>query len=273
MTVSGYTTTPAAVASCGTIVSEAVTGVRMVVYQVSSCPTAGSFPTPFACRTVNADGALSDILGLTANTNYLLYLEGLENTKASFSLTMGGSVLPIKFESFTGNVVGDYNQLKWVIDYSYNVGKLVLEKSGNGTDYSAIDSTDGNDLVPSDFYNDRRPFAGKNFYRLAVTNTDGSKQYSNVVLLMRSDKLLVSIYPNPSSNLFSVEINTINNGRYGFELYSSTGQLVSKQSYDIVAPRQIVRIPVTSLTNGSYFLKITNEKNEIVQNTTLNVNH
>ena len=273
ISVSGYTTTPSTVSSCGTILAEAATGIRLVIYQVSSCPAAGSFPTPFACRTISANGALSDVLGLSANTNYLLYLEGIENTKASFSMTIGGTVLPIKFQRFTGTVLKDYNRLDWMIDYSYNVKKLILEKSNNATEYSPIDSTDGSDLIPADFFNDNRPFAGKNFYRLVVINTNESKQYSNVVLLERSDKLLISVYPNPSSSLLSVEINTLTKGRYGFELYSSNGQLVSKQAYDIAAPRQIVRIPVANLSNGSYFLKISNEKNETVQNTTVTVSH
>ncbi|MES1214606.1 MAG: zinc-dependent metalloprotease, partial [Bacteroidota bacterium] len=274
MTVSGFNTTPAALASCPSVLGggQPATGIRLVIYQVSSCPAAGSFPTPFACRTISGDGALADVMGLAANTSYLMYLEGIENTKASFSIAMGGTSLPIRFESFSGTVINDYNKLNWVIDYSYNVKELILEKSSNGSDYFAIDSTDGNYLLPKDFYNDTRPFTGKNFYRLAVINTDGSKQYSDVVLLVRNDKFLASVYPNPASSTLNIEINTVNNGKYNLELYTATGQLVRKQAYEIVAPRQIIHLPVSNMASGSYFLKISNDKNETLQNTTVQVN-
>ena len=270
--VSGYTTTPAALASCTQIYGGIpVTGIRLALYQVTSCPAAGSFPTPVPCQLFTTNGALSNILGLGANTNYLMFLEGVENTKASFTITMGGTALPVNIQNFTGKVMNDYNQLNWSIDYPYNLKQLVLEKSADGIAYYPVDSTDGKFLPSSDFYNDNRPYTGNNFYRLAINNNDGSKQYSNVVLLVRSYRFLATVYPNPASSILNIEINTIKNGQYNFELYSSSGQLVRKQTYDIIAPRQLVRIPVANLANGAYFLKVSNEKNETVQNATVTV--
>ncbi|MEJ0107064.1 MAG: T9SS type A sorting domain-containing protein [Bacteroidota bacterium] len=272
--VSNYSTAPAAIASCTQVYGGIpVTGVRLGLYQVSSCPAPGSYPAPVSCQVFSGNGILSNIFGLSANTNYLMYLEGVENTKASFTLTIAGTALPVDIENFSGKILDDYNQLNWSINYAYDVKQLVLEKSEDGFTYTPVDSTDGSFPQQKDFYNDSRPFAGKNFYRLVIRNADGSKQYSNAITLVRSDKFLAAVYPNPSSSLVNIEINTVHNGKYNFELYTATGQLIRRQNQEIISGHQVVRIPVSGLTNATYFLKITNEKNETLKHITVTVRH
>jgi hypothetical protein len=224
---------------------------------------------PVSCQIFSGNGVLSNISGLAANTNYLMFLEGVENTKASFTLTIAGTALPVNIESFTGELRENYNQLNWSIGYSYEVSQLVLEKSSGGTNYFPIDSVAANGLSPVGMFQDNRPYAGQNFYRLAIINKDGSRQYSSIVLLIRNDQFLATVYPNPASGILTTEISTVKPGKYIFELYSSAGQLTRKQTYEIVTRKQHVRIPITGLANGSYYLKISNEQLEPVQNTTV----
>ena len=54
------------------------------------------------------------IPGLAANTNYLIYVDGGQNAKATFKLILGGNALPIKLESFTGEVKGKMNERRWM---------------------------------------------------------------------------------------------------------------------------------------------------------------
>src|SRR5260221_14513723 len=64
--VTGYSTTPAAIASCTQVYGAIpVTGVRLGLYQVSSCPSAGSYPVPVSCQIFSGNGTLSNILGLS----------------------------------------------------------------------------------------------------------------------------------------------------------------------------------------------------------------
>ena len=272
--VSGYTTTPAALTSCTQVYGGVpVTGVRLSVYQASSCPSAGAFPTPVNCQVFSANGALSNITGLAANTNYLIYLEGVENTKAAFSLTFGGSVLPIRFESFTGKILSTSNQLNWAVSYYADVKRLVLEKSSNGADYVAIDSIPDYAIAESGSYIDAKPFAGNNYYRLAAVNVDGSKKYSTVVILERKDKFLAAVYPNPANNSINLDLSAEKTGRFTFDIYNAGGQLVQKQTNTVLQSRQTIHISALNLANGVYFLKISNEKGEPIKNITFTVKH
>jgi hypothetical protein len=79
LTVTDYTTTPVALSSCNG------QGVRLAVYDVSSCPDGQNYPQPGACLSFNGDRVIT-ISGLQQNHKYLLYFDGLRNTKASFSV-------------------------------------------------------------------------------------------------------------------------------------------------------------------------------------------
>ncbi|MFT4153655.1 zinc-dependent metalloprotease [Parafilimonas sp.] len=78
--ISNYTTVPAELSAC------TGQGIKMSLYDVETCPEASSYPTPVFCSTFNADGTI-DITGLEKNHKYLLYFDGVRNTKATFYAT------------------------------------------------------------------------------------------------------------------------------------------------------------------------------------------
>lgn len=86
LTISGYTTSPENLtALCST------QGVRVALYDISSCPEGGNFPPPIQCNSFAGNGTLLPFAGLVPNHKYLLYFDGLRNTKASFNITFNGT--------------------------------------------------------------------------------------------------------------------------------------------------------------------------------------
>lgn len=80
LNISGYTLSPPELSACNG------QGVRMALYDVSACPQGQSFPQPLACSNFSNNGAI-DLNGLQADHKYLLYFDGIRNTKASFNAT------------------------------------------------------------------------------------------------------------------------------------------------------------------------------------------
>ena len=78
--ISSYTTVPAELASCGG------QGIRMALYDVETCPQAQTYPTPVICGTFNSNTTIK-LDQLEQNHKYLLYFDGIRNTKASFYAT------------------------------------------------------------------------------------------------------------------------------------------------------------------------------------------
>jgi hypothetical protein len=78
--ITGYGTSPSEQVDCDQ------QGVRMSLYKTNKCPGQGLFPDPLYCNTFTGNGELEPIPGLEANTTYLLYFDGLQNTRAFFNV-------------------------------------------------------------------------------------------------------------------------------------------------------------------------------------------
>lgn len=81
--ITNYTATPEALNAC--------TGqaTRLALYDVQSCPEGQSYPSPVFCKTFTGNDNIT-IPDLAQNHKYLLYFDGIRNTKASFNVTFNG---------------------------------------------------------------------------------------------------------------------------------------------------------------------------------------
>ena len=268
--VTGYATTPAAQSACipfdPTI---PVTGVRLSLYQLNSCPGGASFPTPLANTLFQGNGVIPSIGGLAANTTYLLLLNGVENTKATFNLTFSGSALPLKITSFTGKLMPDHNLVGWTADFSENIKSMELERSADGVRFGSVNTISALELQKKGSYADKQPLSGNNYYRLAVTNADGSTQYSRVILLNRKAGPAVSIYPNPAVNAINVEISNENPGRFSAILHNSMGQLIMEKEFRVNSDSHVEKLLVSRQNRGVYHLSIFNFAHKLVKSATI----
>jgi len=258
--ISGYATTPANFTNC---VGQ---GVRMAIYAVNACPVGQNFPQPVACATFTGNSSLPDITGLAANTTYLLYFDGLRNTKATFKVTLNGSALPIVLADFKGEYIHGINNLYINITQAVNVKNINIEKSADGNNFSHLDALNvpSSQLVGNHTYSDAQPFAGNNYYRLKIVDNDGNVQYSKTILLRNTASKLVYVYPNPAKSNVNVSFSGMPAGRYNFTVYSIAGKALYTKPYTLPAGNQTISLPLTMSASGVYMVKITNANGEVV---------
>ncbi|WP_158638280.1 T9SS type A sorting domain-containing protein [Panacibacter ginsenosidivorans] len=259
--ISNYATTPAGQAdTCSG------QGIRLAVYDVNSCPAGQNYPQPIACRTFTGNGSLSAITGLSANHNYLLYFDGLRNTKAIFNATLNGTALPLTLSKFYGEYVNNSNKLYIDILQAVNVKTIRIDKSTDGNNFTAIGSLEFSaaDLVGKHTYIDALPFAGNNYYRIAIINNDGSLEYSNVILLKNDAKRLIHIYPNPVKDVLNINITTFAAEKYNYSVFDISGRLLINKSFDATEGTQTIKVPLNNVAAGTYLVKITDAKGNIV---------
>jgi hypothetical protein len=255
ITVSGYATTPASQANC------TVAGVELSLYKVNSCPEGQSFPAPVACRVFNGSGVLSGISGLTANSSYLLMADGIGNTKANFTLTLNGTVLPIKIKLFDGNISGSSNLVYWEFEALTNISQVTLERSTNGQSFTALNTWNASDFALKGNYSDKdAPVTG--YYRLKFVGRDGNEEYSNIINLNHGASQRWHMYPNPAKETISLYSPNVTAGKYTAEVYASSGILVARQVADVAAASQRIQINTTKLASGNYKVVVTNAGGE-----------
>lgn len=251
MTVSGYSTNPVAQSACGSA------GVELALYQVSSCPAGQAFPAPVTCRTFNADGPLASFTGLSPNTNYLLFVDGRDNTKTNFSILLNGSALPLRIVQFNGAAKKAYNELSWQIQVTGTVQNISLESSADGLYYStiytsAIDA--GSETINQSFKDYTIP--GQEYYRLKYTNTDGSKGYSNILLLQRN-KTGISVSPNPAADFVNISLFSEKAANIDISLHDISGKKLLEQRQFAAAGIQTIQLNgLSKYPKGNYLLRI-----------------
>ena len=252
LSVSGFTTTPTGLNSCTS------KGVELALYQVSSCPDGQNYPTPVACRTFSGNVALTDITGLLANTNYLIFLDGVSNTKSVFNLTLNGSALPIKLSSFYGEVFNNFNQINWTAQINAGTQKILIEKSFNGINFETIGQLNGDNILKaSNSFSDFKPYIGNNYYRLCLVSNNGEKEYSNTILLKRKDKLLFSVNPNPAKGFINAQLSTEKNGTFQINVFDVAGKKVVNTNITTNNNHISAKLNIQNVSNGVYQVIVT----------------
>jgi len=270
VSINSYTTTPNGLNSCFSVVSgQPATGFRFSLYKVNSCPTAASFPTPVACLTFASNTALPTISGLDANSNYLIFLSAIENTKATFNMVLNGTALPLKLSSFTGNVQPEYNNLNWIADQIVNVNKIAIERSENGIDFNEIGLIEGVAVYNKNGnFKDFKPSI-TSYYRLKTINNDGSVEYSKTIILKRTEKVLFTLSPNPARNYTEIQIASDVKGKYNLMMYNVNGQLVYNNNITVNSGLNTQRINTSTFAKGIYRIVLVTDQNANVYSNTL----
>jgi hypothetical protein len=258
ITVGGYTTVP------GSVAGSCPDAIELALYQVSSCPAGQAYPATFATRSFSGNGSLATITGLASNANYLIVVDGFSNTKATFSLTLNGSALPIHLLSFTGRKANTTSVLEWQTGSEFNNAYFEVQTSKDGVTYYPIGrvNSHGNSTTTQSYaFTDRLPITGANYYRLKQVDIDGNSTLSNIVLLNFNDKgKPMIVYPNPAVGQLTFEISkpSVN---VQARILATDGKLVRMEK--IGAVQRTHDIDIESLSSGSYILEVTTDNNVV----------
>lgn len=113
---------------------------------------------------------------------------------------MSSTPLSMRLHHFSGRAEGMSHLLFWEAAEEQSLRTYTLQHSTNGTDFRDIYHA-----APVPALNRRydylfdEPTNGNNYYRLKLTETNGSESWSSVVLIHQNDRgeNTISVYPNP----------------------------------------------------------------------------
>lgn len=114
--------------------------------------------------------------------------------------------LPIRLDEFTARNSGRINVITWK-NHKETAGDVMeLQASADGKTFNTIATFTASGKAEANYtYNDEHPFAGLNYYRLALKNIDGSAAYSDVVkAFVKEEQASLEVYPNPARNTINV---------------------------------------------------------------------
>jgi hypothetical protein len=92
----------------------------------------------------------------------------------------------------------------------------------------ALNATNGQGVKNYTFVHPNAP-EGKNFYRLIITDKDGSSKLSPVRLITIGKGLTVNVYPNPVKDKLTVSLNSSISKPAGLKVINAFGQVLYQQ--------------------------------------------
>ena len=215
-----------------------------------------------AATMATADGTNTVIAASTTVTPYGTgYIFSATFTGFSkFFLVNAGVALPVTLVSFSGTLNTQNNAaLQWKISNEINLRSYEIERSYDGLQFTSagiVSATAGGSLVKDYTFTDPVTAKSVNYYRLKMIDIDGRVKYSDVIILKNNrDVDFVQLLKNPVQNSIPLSINNKRKERITTELYSTTGQLISK--WDIGSADGTVQLPFTNnIAPGIYTLRI-----------------
>lgn len=191
-----------------------------------------------------------------AGSAYNIYVRGVDNvgneqhniviTNITFS-----NILPLTWLSFTGRLINEKTELKWVTANEMNTSHFIVEKSVDGIRFSPIGTVAALGSTGHDndylFYDDN-PNEGYSYYRLKQVDADAKSTYSSIVKIYFAKNSYVIIAPNPARDFVDIKSNS---ALSAIQVWDPMGKIVRQ-----FKPSANNRYSLAGLSSGIYFIRI-----------------
>jgi hypothetical protein len=178
-----------------------------------------------------------------------------------FTFGSTGFTLPLRFVSIGAQRKPQTVNVQWKTAQEYNVDHFVVERRNENGAFVPIGHVSStNNAAGSTYdYMDTYPLPGTVFYRIRGVDRDGTLTYSAIAIVRENnDAAFLYVLNNPARGAIYLSASDAYKGRYKYELFSMSGQLVQTGLVNINGG-SIVTIPLSVKTlPGTYILNIGN---------------
>ena len=186
------------------------------------------------------------------------------NELAWITLAYANAALPVKFSKLEVNCTEGKNILHWQTAQEVNSDYFKIESSGDGLSWQTDGKlpAKGNSNTPSDYY-----YSATNakYYRLQVVDKDESFIYSHIMATACVfNEPFTRLYPNPAQTFTNLIIRKNTPGHIQVKLVNSSGQLIWQQQVLLQNNSGQVKIPLTGITAGVYYVQIQDDSGKQV---------
>jgi hypothetical protein len=189
-------------------------------------------------------------------------------TATSNEITMSVSgVLPIELRDFKGTPQYNGNLLTWTTANEVNNKGFYVERNNGITDkwdiigFVNTQCRDKACLVSTTMvmydFTDNIPL-NTSYYRLRQIDNDGKETLSKVISISTKENNKLKVYPNPVSNVLTVETT----GTVDYHVFNLLGQQVLSGQ---IPPLGARGLDVSALPQGTYFLKVGAEQVKFIK--------
>lgn len=173
------------------------------------------------------------------------------------------ALLPAQLVSFTGERQAGSVLLRWQTVNEVRFSHFVVEKSRDGENFVALAEIPGKGTRGGSYSHIDDEPARVNYYRLKMTDTDGSYQYSKIVVVTFDDwREGLRVYPNPTTAGAGFFIGGITENISRIRVYGLAGQTLYEGLPQSASGHREAYVPA-SLATGVYLVQITTQSGNV----------
>ncbi|MEO7523901.1 MAG: hypothetical protein ABIT58_07385 [Ferruginibacter sp.] len=187
-------------------------------------------------------------------------------TNMATTIVSQSSTVGVKLEYFSLSTKNETNLLTWKAPATSGSAHFGIERSNDGIHFSNfgnITASVDRCNLPFNFTDDK-PFNGKTYYRLNITNADGNSFYSKILLAGRTKSGLSVYAVVADKNTTSIYLNASKEQYVQMKMIAADGRLVYNQSKKIDAGNSTLNLPVKDLAAGIYTLIFYTNTGEVI---------
>jgi hypothetical protein len=173
------------------------------------------------------------------------------------------SILPLYIFNFYGSLKNETVVLNWQTRSEQGVGFYQVERSLDGTNFNQLTTITGKNIPIANYdYNDAVngvAHKGILFYRVKQIQLDGAIHYSSVITIRVQEIQVggIKLYPNPTSNNATLQINSIKNMSALVIITDVSGKQLSLQPTSLVKGSNFIPLNgINLLQSGTYVVCI-----------------
>ncbi len=166
------------------------------------------------------------------------------------------NILPVSFVSFNGRYLSGKALLNWQVSSDLDVAAYVVERSCNGIDFAEVGLVTVSASKVDYTFKDELPLVNSIssiYYRLKAVDYNGSKTYSNSILITCEKLNSYVIYPNPAKSILNIKANNDVFGNGIFLITDLNGHAILSNHLE---DKRVQQIEIGNLAKGIYNVTI-----------------
>jgi hypothetical protein len=166
--------------------------------------------------------------------------------------------LPINLISFdAAKLTNIKSSLNWELAaYCSPTAKFEVQRTGANKNFVTIATIDGSATNRFYSYTDNDLQTGINYYRLKMTDENGTITYSRTVAIVNGIKglLLTSLIPTIINNTATLTVTSSGSEKLDIAIIDMQGRTIMKQNYTVNEGNTVILLPLAGLAAGVYQL-------------------
>ena len=191
---------------------------------------------------------------------------GARSRLAIDNISLNSVVLPIELGRFDAQPKDRKVDLSWETATELNNDRFVIQRSANGTDFTALESMAGagtSTTAHSYRFTDAQPLPGRSYYRLQQVDFDGQSSFSPVRQVNLNSAGTVKISPSLAVSTLHARVETPFSNDVRWTIFDASGRAVRAGIWS--AETTEWSLEVADLQSGGYFLTVDGVSQQFVK--------